>query len=339
MARTKGAPDGHAFFLGWQVRRERFTLSVPDRMDLSGTLERHTLHPAARLESWRVTSVESHAAGWALAVQQASYRVQGMERTDDELEAQVLGRLKRRPSAMTALRTDLMIPGRTLGQVLDRLVSRYQIATIRPGQYLALPWVRLDVPVTVRPGTPHGYIGLSTWFWQTHQHAPVPTEEPSAEVREQAARRIERDRLDASTRAAREQAEQVRRQAEAARRRQLQQAADTVRRERLERKMQRAPWLVTPSGTIGLLVEGVRCRIDLQRLPDGKLWIFQQSSNRQITAGIREGQLYTWESAELGWVNASRWAVQHISAALLAQQSGQLQAYPLGAEVLDILLQ
>lgn len=251
----------------------------------------------------------------------------------------------RRVQSVPELQQQLMLKKSTLSETLDRLIWTYQIAQITPGQYFALPWVRLGVKMMIPPYTPRRYLNLSVDFWRAFKYAPSPEEEPSDDVRAYVAKLIEVDERSRESTARALKAENKKTGLDQTtpeinqQHRQEQSEAENVRRLRLQEKMSQAAWLITPAGTMGLMVEGFRCRIDLGKMPDGRLWTLKTPGGKEISGAVKNGRLMTWQSRDQGWVDSTTQVAMHFETAVGKYKRGQLRTlYDLGRAVLDILL-
>jgi hypothetical protein len=230
----------------------------------------------------------------------------------------VLGRLRRKASSAETLNRVLLAPPLFLKAILGQLKALRQIGEPEPGIYLALPWERLKQVEVIVPGSGTDYQSLSAAFWVHHGAVPTIEQEPHAGTRQQVAAilvqlrheeelRIERQRLLAA------------------------------QKERVRGRLLQAKWLI-PSGNLGLLIEGVSCRIDVGFIRDGRLWTFKQLDGRVISAKVASGILLTQVHGQGRWTRVQESATLHFGAARVAHLERRLQAFELGHEVLEILL-
>jgi len=237
---------------------------------------------------------------------------------DRDLRRAVLGRLRRKADGADALCRMLLAPPLLLKAVLGQLKALRQIGEPEPGTYLALPWERLKQAEVLVPGNGLNYQSLSAAFWVYHCTAPTVEQEPHAGTRQQVAAELLQLRKEEEFRAERKR-------------------LSAVQKERVRVKLLQAKWLI-PSGNLGLLIEGVSCRIDAGFIRDGRLWTFKQIDGQIISAKVMAGILLTQVHGQGEWRRVQESATLHFGAARVAYQERRLQVFELGSEVLEILL-
>lgn len=237
---------------------------------------------------------------------------------DRDLRRAVLGRLRRKASDAETLNRVLLAPPLLLKAVLGQLEALRQISEPEPGIYLALPWERLKQVEVIVPGSGTDYQSLSTAFWVHHGAVPTADQEPHEGTRQQVEVVLLKLRQEEELRVER-------------------QRCLAVQKERIRARLLQAKWLI-PSGNLGLLIEGISCRIDVGSIPDGRLWTFKQLDGQVISAKVASGILLTQLHGQGGWTRVQESATLHFGAARAAHLERRLQAFELGREVLEILL-
>lgn len=168
------------------------------------------------------------------------------------------------------------------------------------------------------PGSGTDYQSLSTAFWVHHGAVPTTEQEPHTGTRQQVAAVLFQLRQEEELRIER-------------------QRLLTAQKERVRGRLLQARWLI-PSGNLGLLIEGFSRRIDVGFIRDGRLWTFKQLDGQIISAKVASGILLTQVHGQGGWRRVQESATLHFGAARVAHLERRLQAFELGREVLEIMI-
>jgi len=342
-------PDGFTFGLTSRTVVFTFAGLRPQVTVVNLKMETPRLRPPAILEQLVLADVKLSSPAFGFQEQSGGLDVTVPPWTEGEMLNMLAGRLRRAPASIPDLSRAVMAAGwgdnRGVSEGLKTLIEARRIAIVSPGRYFALPWERLHVPYTEPAPGSVGYHWSAVRFWFQRGEVPSVQQEVVREVREEVAQQLGRRRADRANRASRGSGLEVLfpvRQRPSLRgvdtTLEEQRAVERARRARLGSLLLEHPWLVTPSGTIGIMVLGVRCRIVMAQMPTGALWTYAKGEG-QLSGSVNAGRLFVSPGKGHGWTDATAQAVAHFEEARTAHQQGRLSAYPLGAVVLRVLME